>query len=200
MSRSLVTLRCAEVADAPLLAELWADALRRADHQDQVADLELVIKAADESPEQRLLVAEHDGVLAGAVFLRVSPLSPINLEQTVQAISPHVFPQFRRHGIGRLLMESAVAFAEELGVAHVATAANAGSRDANRFMARLALGPHATVRIAPTQVVRAKLTAQRPALPSTSGRQLTRVLAARRSMRRAQSPAAQAPTAQTPTS
>lgn len=188
MSRSMVTLRCAEADDARVLAELWVDALRRADHQDQVADLELVIKAAAESPEQRLLVADYDGELAGAIFLRVDTLSPINLEQTVQAISPHVFAQFRRHGIGRLLMESAVAFAEELGIGHVATAASSGSRDANRFMARLALGPHATVRVAPTQVVRAKLTAQRPAPPSTSGRQITRVLAARRSMRRAQSP------------
>ena len=61
----------------------------------------------------------------------------------MQAISPHVFPEFRRHGVGRALMEAAVAFAEELGIAHVATAVVAGSRDANRFMARLALGPYA---------------------------------------------------------
>lgn len=186
MSRSSVTLRTAEVADAPALAVVWAEAVRRADHQDQVADLEQVIKGAAESPEERLLVAEHDGAVAGAIYLRVTTMSAINLEPVVQAISPHVLPQHRRHGIGRLLMECAVSFAEEIGVAHVATAASAGSRDANRFMARLALGPHATMRVAPTQAVRAKLTAQRPVLPTTSGRQLTRVLAARRSMRRAQ--------------
>ncbi|MFA6576258.1 MAG: GNAT family N-acetyltransferase [Nocardioides sp.] len=188
MSRSLVSLRCAEVSDAPALAELWADALRRADRSDHIADLELVIKKAAASPEQRLLVADQDGDVAGAVLLRVTTLTPINLEQVVQAISPHVFPHYRRHGIGRLLMESAVSFAEELGVAHVGTAASSGSRDANRFMARLGLGPHAMLRLAPTVVVRAKLTAQRPALAATGGRQqLTRVLAARRSMRRAQS-------------
>ncbi|MDP2773143.1 MAG: GNAT family N-acetyltransferase [Nocardioides sp.] len=186
MSRSLVSLRCAELTDAPVLAELWGDSMRRADHREHVADLELVIKKAAASPEQRLLVADQDGVVAGAVLLRVTTLTPINLEQVVQAISPHVFPQYRRHGIGRLLMESAVSFAEELGVAHVGTAASSGSRDANRFMARLGLGPHAMLRLAPTVVVRAKLTAQRPATAATSGRQLTRVLAARRSMRRAQ--------------
>ncbi|MCW2851187.1 MAG: GCN5-related N-acetyltransferase [Nocardioides sp.] len=185
MSRSLVSLRCADLSDAPLLAELWCDALRRADPHEQVADLELVIKTATASPEQRMLVAEYDGALAGAILLRVATLSAINLEQTVQAISPHVFPQYRRHGIGRALMESAVAFAEELGIAHVATGATSGSRDANRFMARLALGPYVTVRLAPTVAVRTKLTAQRPALAG-NGRQRTRLLAARRSMRRAQ--------------
>lgn len=187
MSRTSVTLRCAEAPDAPALAELWSDALRRGDYQDQVADLELVIKTAEESPEQRLVVADYDGVLAGAVCLRLATLSPINLEPVVQAISPHVFPQYRRHGIGRLLMESAVAFAEELGVGHLGAAASAGSRDANRFMARLALGPHAMLRVAPVHAVRTKLTAQGPALPTTSGRHLTRVLAARRSMKRSQS-------------
>ncbi|WP_227467790.1 GNAT family N-acetyltransferase [Nocardioides lijunqiniae] len=185
MSRSLVSLRCAELSDAPILAELWCDGLRRADPHEQVADLELVIKGATASPEQRMLVAEYDGALAGAILLRVATLSAINLEQIVQAISPHVFPQYRRHGIGRALMESAVAFAEELGIAHVATAATSGSRDANRFMARLALGPYATLRLAPTVAVRAKLTAQRPVLPG-NGRQRTRLLAARRSMRRSQ--------------
>ena len=186
MSRSLVLLRVAGLSDTPALAELWADALRRADPQDHLADVELIIKAASASPEQRVVVAEYDGEFAGAVLLRVATLTALNLEPTVQAISPHVLPQFRRRGIGQALMDSAVSFAEEIGVGHIATAASSASRDANRFMARLALGPHATMRIAPTHVVRAKLAAQRPATATTSGRQLTRVLAARRSLRRSQ--------------
>lgn len=179
-----MSLRVAETADAGFLAELWSEFLRRADPEQQIADLEVVIKAAAESVEERLLVAEYDGSLAGAVFLRVTTLSPIDLEPTVQAISPHVLPQFRRHGVGRTLMDCAVSYAEELGIAHVTTAAGAGSRDGNRFMARLAFGPQAVLRVASTHAVRAKLTAQRPALQRTSGRQLTRVIAARRSMKR----------------
>ena len=185
MHRSLVTTRCAEVADVPLLAEMWADALRRADRQEQLADLELIVKTATQSPEQRVVVAERDGQLAGAVFLRVTTLSALNLEPTVQALSLHVLPEHRRHGVGRTLMESAVAFAEELGVNHITTAATSGSRDANRFMARLSLGPQAVLRVASTHAVRAKLTALRPA-HERGGRQLTQVLAARRSQRRAQ--------------
>ena len=127
-----------------------------------------------------------DQELAGAVFLRLTTVTPVNLEPVVQAISPHVLPQYRRHGVGRMLMESAVTFAEELGVGHVATAAASGSRDANRFMARLGFGPQAVLRITTTHAVRGKLNAQRPAHQRAAGRNLPQVLAARRSMRRSQ--------------
>ncbi len=61
MSRQPVSLRRASVDDVPFLVELWGDSLRRADRQDQVHDLELIVKEAAESPERRLLVAEYDG-------------------------------------------------------------------------------------------------------------------------------------------
>lgn len=194
MSRSLVSLRRATVADAPVLAELWGEALRRVDHAEQVADLTRVLTEAgrDARGASRVLVAEHDGEVAGAVLLRVSTLSPLNLEPCVQVVSPHVFAAFRRRGVGRALMDGAVAFAEERGIDHVMAAANSVSRDANRFMARLALGPHAMLRVAPTAAVRSKLAASMPATATTARaerRQVTRVLAARRSMRRAQAQA-----------
>jgi predicted N-acetyltransferase YhbS len=192
VSRSLVTLRAAETTDAPFLVELWTPALRRAEHHELVADVEQIVKTAASSPEQRLLVAEYDGESAGGVLLRITTITPLNLDLAVQALSPCVLPQFRRHGVGRALMESAAAFAEESGVPHVCTAVAAGSRDGNRFMARLALGPLATYRNAPTAAVRARLVAQRPttSAAAAAGPKLTRVLAARRSMRRMPPPAA----------
>lgn len=186
MSRAMVSLRPARVEDAHFLVDLWSDALRRADRQDQVADLEVVLKQACASPEQRVVIAEYDGEPAGAVFLRVTTASPINLEPVVQALSPHVLPSFRRHGVGRTLMEAAASYAEELGIGHVLSEATSGSRDANRFMARLGFAPQVTVRVAPTQLMRAKIEAQRPAAERLAGgRQLGSLLAARRSMRRA---------------
>ena len=184
MSRSLVSLRRALPSDAHVLAELWGSVLRRAEPEDQLADLLRIIEDAAASDSERLVVAEYDGEVAGAVHLRVSTLSPINLERIVQVVAPHVLPQYRRHGVGRALMDAAVSYAEELGVGHVATAAASGSRDANRFMARLALGPRAVLRVAATPIVRAKLTAQSPAAHRSAARQLPQVLAARRSMRR----------------
>ena len=83
----------------------------------------VIVKEAAESPEQRLLVAEYDGEPAGAVLLRVTPMTPLNLEPTVQALSPHVTPSYRGKGIGSALMEAAVLWAEELGIGHITTAA-----------------------------------------------------------------------------
>lgn len=182
MSRTSVATRAARREDAPALAELWCDLMRRADRSEQIADLELVIKDAAASPEKRLVVAELDGQLAGAVYLRLGTVSPINLEPCVQSIHPRVFDHVRRHGAGRALVEAATSFAEENGVLHLATAVPSQSRDANRFMARIGLAPVATYRVAPTSLVRSRITPQRPA---GAGRNLPKVLAARRSQRRA---------------
>lgn len=189
MMRSQVSLRGAVPEDADRLVDVWSDVVRRAERAEQVADMVSVIDRVSDLVDERLVVAEFDGEVAGAVHLRATTVSPLNLEPVVQAISPHVLPDFRRRGVGRALMEAAVGFADERGIGHVASAAAAGSRDANRFMARLALGPHATLRLAPTAVVKAKLTAQRPAVARPSGRHhLTHVLAARRSLRKSQAP------------
>ncbi|WP_245154993.1 GNAT family N-acetyltransferase [Nocardioides sp. 1609] len=191
MSRSLIAVRPATQTDAGFLTTLWCDALRRAEHHEHVADLEQVVKTAEASPEQRLLVAEYDGEPAGAVLLRIGTVTALNLELAVHVVSPTVAPAFRRHGVGRTLMECAAAFAEDAGVPHVCVGVASGSRDANRFMARLALGQVGTFRVAPTAAVRARIAAQRPTRASSSGaggRQLTRVLAARRSARRADVP------------
>lgn len=187
MVRSQLCLRRAEPGDAEELALLWGEVLRRADHEEQVADVRTVIERVSTLEDERMVVAEYDGRLAGAVHLLVGTLSPLNLEPVVQTVSPHVFPEFRRRGVGCALMEAAVAFAEEHEIGHVATAAVAGARDANRFMARLALGPLALVRVAPTHAVKARLGSRYPGAVGTGGRQRTRVLAARRSMRRSQS-------------
>lgn len=185
MSRQPVSMREATVGDVPFLVELWSGMLRRADVQEQVSDLELIVKEAAESPEKRLLVAEYDGEPAGAVLLRVVPMTPLNLEPTVSAMAPHVVPSFRGKGIGSALMEAAVVWAEELGIGHLTTAAPSGSRTGNRFMARLSLGPQAVFRASTTPLVRSKLAALQPAPARPAGRRhLGQVLAARRQLHR----------------
>ncbi len=194
MSRTPVTLREAVATDAPVLARLWDDVLRRVEPAEQVADVESVLDAAADHPDQRVVVAEFDGAVAGAVLLRVAPVTPLNLELIVQAVSPHVFSEFRRHGVGKALMGAAASFAEERQIAHIGCGALSASRDANRFFARLGLGPQAVLRVGPTTTLRARLEEQRPRR-SRGSRQLGQVLAVRRSQRRRDSTPATEPTA-----
>jgi GNAT superfamily N-acetyltransferase len=181
MSRSPLGLRDATLTDAEQLAELWQPFLRRG-ADDQLRDLATTIEQLGDRPGERLLVAEYDGVFAGAAFLKAGTYSPVNPEPVLEVHNAAVIPAFRRRGIGKALVEAAVTWAEELGIGHVATAAAASSREANRFMARLALGPQAVLRIAPTPAVRARLTLRNPGT-----RQVTQVLAVRRSLRHARS-------------
>jgi GNAT superfamily N-acetyltransferase len=120
------------------------------------------------------------------VLLRVTPMTPLNLEPCVQAVAPHVTASYRGKGIGSVLMEAAVLWAEELGVGHITTAAPSSSRSGNRFMARLSLGPQATFRASTTSLVRAKLAALHPPSARSTDRMTRRhlgqVLAARRAL------------------
>ena len=184
MSRTPVTVRAAVADDLPALRELWSDVLRRGSVEEQLADVRTVLDEAARDADQTIVVAEYDGQVAGAIHLSATTLTPLNLEPAVLAVSPHVLPQFRRHGVGTALIEAAVRFAEAHGIGTVSTAAVASSRDANRFMARLSFTPQATLRAATTVAVRAKLSARRSAGRSATrqggSRHIDRVLAARR--------------------
>jgi GNAT superfamily N-acetyltransferase len=180
MSRSLVAMREATLADVEQVAELWQPFLRRGSADEPLNDVATAIERAGDRPGERLVIAEYDGEFAGAVFLKSAAYSPVNSDLVLQVHNLSVVPTHRRHGIGKALVECAVTWAEELGLGYVATAASSGSREANRFMARLALGPQAVLRVAPTCAVRAKLSSRQ-----SSGRQVTQVLAARRSLRSA---------------
>ncbi len=183
--RSAVVLRDATPEDVAFLAEVWHASLRRGEDTDRWRDVAAVLARAEQLDEERVMVAEYAGEPAGAVLLRLTTVSPVNLDPVVQVLVPTVLPHLRRHGVGRALMEAAVVFAEENDAGHVATAAEVGSREANRFMARLGFSQRATYRTAPTALVRSRVGGPRTD-PATGARSIGSVLAARRSLRRAQ--------------
>src|SRR3954454_15949418 len=123
MSRSLVAMREATLADVERLAELWAPYLRRGGADEPLHDIATAIERLPDRPGERLVVAEYDGEFAGAVFLKTAAYSPVNSELVVQVHDLCVTPEHRRHGIGKALLESGVTWAEDLGVGYVATAA-----------------------------------------------------------------------------
>lgn len=192
MYRSAVTVRDADLEDVEALRFVLAGSAGPiVDERPGEADSAVARISAD--PDQRLLVALLDGRVAGAVHLVRAPLGPLQAANAVHVVHLHVLDECRRHGVGTALMEAAVSWAEEKDISHVVAAASVGSRDANRFMARLGLSQLAVVRAAPVAALRAKLPVEAPAVcldNRITNRQSTRtvgqVLARRRSLRRAQ--------------
>jgi GNAT superfamily N-acetyltransferase len=194
VSRSQVLVEDASEDDAEALVEVWS-AVLGARREDRVPASEPLQEAVSSlariatDPDQRLLVARVDGQVAGAVHLTRGPVSPVLAESAVFMWHLNVRDEFRRHGVGRALVDAAVTWAEEKDTAHVLTAASVHSRDANRFMARLGLGQVALVRGATTAALRAKLPVETPAVVRAdrrTHRNVGTVLAKRRSMRRAE--------------
>ena len=186
MGRSGVALRDATLGDVPLLVELWADVLRKGEPHQLAADVAAIVDGTADAVESRVVVAEVDGRVAGAVLLKLAPMTAINLEPTVHVVAPHVFPALRRKGVGRALMDAAVSFAEDRGIGHLRSGSLSMSRDAGRFMARLGFSPLVVLRVGATPTVRARLAGQRSRSARTPAghRQIAQVLAARRAQRR----------------
>ncbi|HEY6935392.1 MAG TPA: GNAT family N-acetyltransferase [Marmoricola sp.] len=187
MSRSALMVREASPGDAAALLQLWTAADLPVDTGpagQREAAAALARGAAD--PDERLLVGEVDGRVVAALHLQRGILGPLSTESTVHTSHLLVLPEFRRHGFARTLLEHAVSWAEENGIAHVSAVVDAGSRECNRFLARLGLGTYATMRLAPTAALRLSLGRRATRRPTASSRQLGAVVAHRRSLRRRQ--------------
>jgi GNAT superfamily N-acetyltransferase len=185
VARQALTVRDASPDDAAALIALWGDDDRGIDtspagHEEAAAALAQIV--AD--PDERLVVGEVDGHVVAALHMRRGPIGPLTTESAVHTTHLLVRPEFRRHGFAKVLLESAVAWAEEKDVAHVSAFVASTSRDCNRFLARLGLATAATVRVAPTSALRKALSRSGPRGATPSSRHLGQVLAHRRSMRR----------------
>ena len=196
MFRSAVHICDATPDDASALVDVWGtpaerghtlDAGAHAAHAAQEAAAAVARIAAD--PDERLLVARIDDRVVGAVHLMRAPLSPVHSDTAIYVMHLQVIEAFRRHGVGRGLIEASVCWAEEKDTEHVIVAAAVASRDANRFMARLGLQQIAVIRGATVPALRAKLPLEPPAaarVGARSHRNVGQVLAQRRSQRRSQ--------------
>lgn len=192
MSRNPVQVRDAAPEDAAALLEVWGDFRRTgAERAYGSAEIEaanaLARIAAD--PDERLLVGIYEDKLVGATHLMRAGISPLHTETAIHVTHLHVLGGYRRHGVGKALMEAAVSWAEEKDTNHLIAAASVHSRDANRFMARLGLSQIAIVRGAAIPALRAKMPVEPPAgamVNSRNHRSVGQVLAQRRLQRRAQ--------------
>lgn len=187
MFRSAVLVRDAAVDDLESLRTIFGtDSGPELDEKPGEGACAIASIAAD--PDQRLVVAGHDGRVVGAAHLVRAPLSPLQSAMAVHVAHLHVLEGSRRRGVGTALIEAAVSWAEEKDTDHVLVAASVSSRDANRFLARLGLTQLAVVRAASVTTLRAKLPVDPPPVchgDNRHQRTVGQILARRRSMRRA---------------
>jgi GNAT superfamily N-acetyltransferase len=114
-----------------------------------------------EDRSRTMLVAVDDSAdSAGIVALLVArndEIGAIDLTPVLHITHLLVDARFRRRGVGRQLLTAAVHLADERGVDHVLATAASGSREGNRYLARLGFAPLVVHRIAPTSVLRRSL-------------------------------------------
>jgi GNAT superfamily N-acetyltransferase len=109
-------------------------------------------------PERHLVVVvdEDDEPLGMALFC-VAPANALLDLPAVHMSHSMVADRHKRRGAGKALVAAAAAFAEERGLEQLVVSVSPGSRDANRFFARLGFAPLAVRRVAVVSVVRRRL-------------------------------------------
>lgn len=186
MSRNALDVRDARPEDAAGLLALWAEAGTRGTEGPTprpVAEAETALAQIAADPDERVVVGFHEGDLVAAIHLRRAAMSPLHTDMAVHSSYLLVLPRHRKHGFARALLDVAVTWAEDKDVSHVTAITSSGSRDTNRFLARLGLATVATVRVASTSTLRHKLTPE-VLRPLDGRRSLGRLLAQRRSVER----------------
>jgi ribosomal protein S18 acetylase RimI-like enzyme len=108
--------------------------------------------------DRRLLIATDEaGAVVGMLAAKPDEVGAIDMTSVLHVTHLMVDPEHRRRGIGRSLLAAAVHLADELGCEHVLTTAAAGSREGNRYLARIGFAPLVVHRIASTTTLRRSL-------------------------------------------
>jgi GNAT superfamily N-acetyltransferase len=187
MSRRPLEIRDAVPEDAPALLRLWVAAGPRGAEQPTPRPLDEAVSALAQvaaDPDERVVVGLLDGEIVASLNLRRAAMSPLHTDMAIHTSYLQVLPEHRKHGFARALLDVAVTWAEDKDIPHVTAITSSSSRDTNRFLARLGLATVASIRVANTGLLRHKLTPE--PLRYDARRNLGRVLAQRRSQRRAQ--------------
>lgn len=165
MSRSHVRVRPAELADLPqLLRVVEATDLQlsspgaRQFQADTMANLPERFASIVSSDDRIVLVAvDEQGDVAGFSVVFEGDVAAITMVRALHVSHLLVAPGQRRRGVGRALVAAAVHLADQRGIEHVVATAVSGSRDANRYLARLGFAPLVVRRIATTSTLHRSL-------------------------------------------
>lgn len=166
MSRASVRIRPADHADVEAVVTLITSVdTKSAIHSGRGVPDPGVAHLADRLREimsegtRMVLVAADDqtGGLVGLLVAKMDEIGAIDLIPALHVTHLLVTPSHRRRGVGRTLLAAAVHVADERGVDRVLVTAASGSREANRYLARLGFAPLVVHRVASTATLRRSL-------------------------------------------
>lgn len=190
MARSGTLVRLAEPEDIPGLVELCLEARTESTVGSQLCtpDAEVLasqLRAFSSSGEGRLLVAHHDGDMAGLILARLIGPGPFTDETTVHVEALFVGAQHRRRGVGHALLAELLTLADVAGARYVYAIPLPGARGMQRFLARLGFAPAAAHRVATVQALQRRLASgRRGAGVAARARGLEALIARRRASSR----------------
>jgi len=163
--RGHIRVRPAELADVPELLRLVeatdeplsAPGARQI-QAETVAHLPDRFAAILASDDKCVLVAVDElGNIVGMVLVSEGGVGAVTAVPAVHISNLLVARKYRRRGIGRALLAATVHLADQRGIEHIVASVVAGSRDANRYLARLGFAPLVVRRLATTTTLRRSL-------------------------------------------
>jgi GNAT superfamily N-acetyltransferase len=162
MMRASVRVRPAEPADIPGLVELVRSAeagVGTSVWEPGGGELTARLREIIETGVRTLLVAVDDasGAVVGLLVAHPDQFGAIDLTPVLHVSHLLVAPRLRRRGIGRALLAGAVHLADSQGTERILATVASGSREGNRYLARLGFAPLVTHRVATTGVLRRSL-------------------------------------------
>jgi len=132
------------------------------------------LEALREDPKHRVVLALVDEEIVGLAVLSLLPITPISDVESVQISFMHVRNDRRRRGVGRAIVESAAQFAHDATADYVTVGVFPGSRETNRYFARLGFSPLVMRRAVPTTQLEKRLAGDDPSREVVTRRRLGR--------------------------
>ncbi len=166
MSRASVRVRPADHADVEAMVGLITSVDTKSGvfsgrglSDPSVTHLDSRLREILAEGRQMLIVASDDqtGELIGLLVAKMDEIGAIDLTPVLHVTHLLVGASHRRRGVGRTLLAAAVHLADERGVDRVLATAASGSREANRYLARLGFAPLVVHRVASTATLRRSL-------------------------------------------
>jgi len=128
----MAMVRPATEKDIPRILELY-DELTEEQHRLSLEGVQPVFAEIVSMPGHELLVAEEDGVVVGTIVLLVVPNLSHGARPWAIVENMVVDGRYRRKGIGRLLMDYAIAHARKAGCYKVQLLSNKKRHEAHKF-------------------------------------------------------------------